>query len=147
MVTFLGRKYKPPLPMLPLKAPNTIMPGCITFLTIYFGSYRDAVLGQRTIFKPLLTSLKELSSLYITFFHCSDVQLSYLLQKASLFIFIAAVSMGFSAAWQLGRPRSFSRRWQIILVAKFWRSSRYAFLSSVTALQASGTYQFLVLSF
>lgn len=46
---------------------------------------RDTEPGGRTVFYPALNILKVLSSLNITFFHCSDVQCPYFLQKLSLF--------------------------------------------------------------
>ena len=76
-------------------------------LTVNFESYHDALLGRRTIFGTLLTIVKVLSSLNITFFYSAAVQCQCSWQELSLFFFIAAMSMGFLAARRPGRPRSF----------------------------------------
>ena len=79
-------------------------------LTVNFGSYRDALLGRRTIFGTPFASVKVLSSPNMTFFILQLSNVDYFWQKLSLFFFIAAVSMGFLTARRPGRPKSFWNR-------------------------------------
>lgn len=81
----LGEEYSSPLPLLSLKPSRTItLSGCFIVLTMYRGSNLDTSLRRRTILELTLTNMKVLSSLNITFWHCSDVQSLCYLQKSSL---------------------------------------------------------------
>ena len=124
--TFLEKKYKPFRPRFLLKAPHTItLPGCLTVLTVTFGSYRDEVLARRTIFRTPLTNVKVLLSLNIIFLHSATIQCRYLLQKLSLFLycwikdrFLGCFFLGFLAARRHCKFRSYCSQRQMILVER-----------------------------
>ncbi|XP_076049606.1 uncharacterized protein LOC143030338 [Oratosquilla oratoria] len=76
------------------KAPHTItLSGCFTVVTVYHGLNLDTSLGRRTILELPLISLKVLSSLNITFCHCSDVQ--SLILSVRVDVFFGAPEPGF----------------------------------------------------
>ena len=103
MVTFLGKKYKPPLPLSPLKLPHTLtLLGCFTVLMMYLESYLETLEGLRTNLYPLRTSRKVLSLQNITFLQsaivqCAIVQCLYILQNNILFFIMTLIIRGFLA--------------------------------------------------
>lgn len=111
-------KCNPPLPL--LSKNHTLR--VFQVLNVNFGSYPDTVLGRCTVFEPPLTALIVISSQIIILFYFLGVQSWHLFQKLILF-FITSLITDFLAAWRLGRPRSFCRRWQIVLIATLWKST------------------------
>ena len=99
MVTFLRRKYKPPLPLPPLKAPHTMtLLGCFTVLMMYLESYLETPKGLRTNLYSLRTSRDVLSSQNITILQSAIVQCLYILQNNILFFIMTLIILNNS--WQ-----------------------------------------------
>ena len=122
MVTFLGRKYKPPLPLSPLKAPHTMtLLGCFTVLMMYLESYLETPEGLRTNFYPLRTSRDVLSSLNITFLQSAIVQCLYILQNNILFFIMTLIIRGFLAVGDMAFSDPFADVLDIVLTDTSWR--------------------------
>ena len=69
-----SKEYKQARPRFLLKTPHTItLAGSFIILAVNFGSYRDALLGRRTIFGTPLTSVKVFWSLNLSFLHSAAV--------------------------------------------------------------------------
>ena len=98
MVTFLGKKYKPPLPLSPLKLRHTMtLLGCFTVLMMYLESYLETLEGLRTNLYPLRTSREVLSLQNVTFLQSAIVQCLYILQNNILFFIMTLIIRGFLA--------------------------------------------------
>ena len=83
MVTFLGRTYKPPLTLSPLKAPHTMtLLGCFTVLLMYLESYLETLEGLRTNLYPPRTSQDALN--FITKHNFPPVCLSLVLIRVGV---------------------------------------------------------------
>ena len=94
MVTFLGKKYKPPLPLSPLKSPHTMtLLGCFTVLMMYLKTPE----GLRTNLYPIRTSREVLSLQNTTFLQSAIVQCLYILQNNILFFNMTLIIRGFLA--------------------------------------------------
>ena len=99
MVTFLGKKYKPSLPLSPLKSPHTMtLLGCFTVLMMYLESYPETPEGLRTNLYPLRTSREVLSLQNITFLQSAIVQCLNILQNNILFFIMTLIIRGFLEA-------------------------------------------------
>ena len=104
MVTFLGRKYKPPLPLSPLKTPHTMtLLWCFTLLLLYLKSYLETLEDMRTNLYPLRASQDVLSSQNITFLQSAIVQYLYILQNNILFFIKTLVIRGFLAVGDMAQ--------------------------------------------
>ena len=85
---FLGKKYRPALPISPEKAPHTMIEsGCFTVGTVNLGSNLFESWGRRTIGDPTRNTWKLLSSENITLFHCAGVKWMYFFCKCNALLF------------------------------------------------------------
>ena len=95
----LREKYKPPLPLSPLKSPHTMtLLGCFRVLMMYLESYLETPEGLPTILYPLRTSRDVRSSQNITFLRSAIVQCLYILQNNIVFFIMTLIIRGFLAA-------------------------------------------------
>ena len=94
MVTFVGKQYKPALPLSPLKSPHTMtLLGCFTVLMMYLETFESL----RTNLYPLRTSREVLSLQNITFLQSAIVQCLHILQNNILFFIMTLIIRGFLA--------------------------------------------------
>ena len=94
----LKEKYKPSLPLSPLKSPHTMtLLGCFTVLMMYLEAYLKTPEVLRTNLYPLRTSREVLSLQNITFLQSAIVQCLYILQNNILVFIMTLIIRGFFA--------------------------------------------------
>ena len=102
---FLGKKYRPALPVSPEKAPHTMNESrCFRVGIVNLGSNLLEAWGRRMIGDPTRNTWQLLSSENITLFHCAGVHWTYFFANAMRCFFIRSVKSGFLAALQPGKP-------------------------------------------